>query len=198
MKNILKILALAIGISNCSAQTYNITDIEHKAPPINGAYYKDLDNELDPFVGTYVYTYGTTSLKIVLQKKLMSDTGGYFEDMIVGEYQYIKDGVEKINTLPKLNQMVNHQRMRSIHGNNILIGTEMGCFDCSPTEKKLITGLVENSTKSWAQVSVRTTTVNGVDAIKIFVWWQMRTINANDPPLPNPSFPGGVYILIKQ
>jgi hypothetical protein len=198
MKNILKLLAFAIGITSCSAQTYNITDREHKAPPISGAYYKDLDNELDPFVGTFIYTNGATSLKIVLQKKLMSDSGGYYEDMIVGGYQYIKDGIEKSNTLAQLNQMVTNQRTRPISGNRILIGTEMGCFDCSPTEKRLITGLVEDTTPNWAQVSVRTTTVNGVDAIKIFVWWQMKSHKAGDPPLPNPSFPGGDYILIRQ
>lgn len=71
-----------------------------------GAYYKDLDNELDPFVGTWLYTSGNNALTVTLQKKVMAhiDIAGfnYYEDTLIGEYKYVENGVIKINTLPQM------------------------------------------------------------------------------------------------
>ncbi|MFN4313275.1 MAG: DUF6705 family protein [Chitinophagaceae bacterium] len=43
-----------------------------------------------------------TSFKIVLVKKVQQYNGECYEDLIIGEYQYIVNGVEKVNTLSKL------------------------------------------------------------------------------------------------
>ena len=40
-----------------------------------GVYYRDLNHILDPFVGTFIYSNGTTTFEIVLQKKLHSSNG---------------------------------------------------------------------------------------------------------------------------
>lgn len=72
----------------------------------NGAYYKDLNNQLDAFEGTWIYTSGNTSLTITLQKKFMAHIDisdlNYYTDLIIGEYKYVKEGVTKINTLSQL------------------------------------------------------------------------------------------------
>lgn len=55
-------------------------------------YYKDLYNDLDPFVGTWMYTDGNTSLTITLQKKARVSRNTvrnrlnytFYEDMLVG------------------------------------------------------------------------------------------------------------------
>lgn len=199
MKN--KILLIIIGVLSffsCKAQTPIINITDDNGNQISGAYYKDIDNLLNPYLGTYLYANGNTSLKIVLQKKTMSFDGKIYEDIIIGEYQYIKDGVEIINTLHKLNQMLSNKRLHSIKGNFILMGTEMGCFDYSTTEKRLVCGLVENDTDNWGQLSIRTTTVNNQPAIKVFLYWHYRSRKVGDPELLNASFPGGHYIMIKQ
>src|SRR5690554_2222573 len=77
---------------------------------INWAYYKDMDNNYNPYVGSWVYTNGNATFKIVLQKKEMvltsSGIGQYLKqystDRLIGEYQYLENGVEKVNTLQNL------------------------------------------------------------------------------------------------
>lgn len=66
--------------------------------------FVDSDSDLEPYVGTWLYEEGSTSFKIVLQKKTNSynpDLNSYF-DVLIGEYEYIENGVTIINTLPLL------------------------------------------------------------------------------------------------
>jgi hypothetical protein len=197
------ILLILLSTISCKAQLQildisNFGEEQSLTADLSGRYYKDLYNQLNVYEGTYLYSNGNTSLKIVLQKKTMSSVNNrYYEDLIIGEYQYIKDGVEIINTLPKLNQVYSNQSLHSISGNQILTGTEMGCFDCSPTEKRLVGGLVEPE-RGWATISFRKTTVNGQDALKVFFYWHYGTHVKGTPEPPNPSTPGGEYIMIKQ
>lgn len=103
MKNIFLILTIiSLGISNIEAQSPTLP-LEDWDDEISGAYYKDLDNELDTFVGTWLYTNGNTSWKMELKKEEMFFNGRYYHDLIGSEYQYIKNGIEVINTLSNLN-----------------------------------------------------------------------------------------------
>ena len=198
MKNILKLFFFVFAINSSFAQTFDIMDYQNLALNINGAYYQDMNFELNPFEGTYIYTNGQTTLKVVLVKKINSFDGRNYEDLIIGEYQYIENGIEKINTLSNLSQNYTNQGRHSIHGNTVLLGKIMGCFDCDLTEKRLSASLVENSTDNWAQISIRRKVVNGNPAIELFVWWQLKAKELLQPNPPHASFPGGTYTLIKQ
>lgn len=201
MKKIINILFVCAVTLSCKAQSpiFNITDLENTTKDIYGAYHKDINNLLDPFVGTYIYSTENTTLKIVLQKKIMSSMNGYlYEDLIIGEYQYIENGLEKANTLSKLMIDFSNKRKHSIGGNLIISQASTGCFDCEPNEKALRGGVAENSTHNTAELIIRRITVNGTPAIKIWVMWQMRAKRPSDAPLQDPSFPGGYYTLLKQ
>ncbi len=66
--------------------------------------FVDADSDLEPYVGTWLFQQGNTSFKIVLQKKTQSydsELNSYF-DMLIGEYEYIENGVTIVNTLPLL------------------------------------------------------------------------------------------------
>jgi hypothetical protein len=69
----------------------------------DGYYYKDTDNTFNNFVGTWVYTNGSSTLNIKFKKITKFQFPGYFIDALVGEYQYIKNGVEQVNTLFLIN-----------------------------------------------------------------------------------------------
>ena len=56
---------------NCKAQSPIIDIIDDDGSEVIGAYYKDVNNLLNPFEGTYIYTSGSTTLKIVLVKKVL-------------------------------------------------------------------------------------------------------------------------------
>ena len=173
MKNILKIILLLATTISCKAQT--IIDIEdNNGYDVMGAYYKDKFNQLDPFVGTYIYTNGTETFKLVLQKKIRSRQGIYYsEDLIVGAYQHIVNGIEVRNTLNNLNINYVNQSAQFISGNLLLKGTVLGCSDCSPTEKRLRLGFHEDISNLLGRAQVRRITVGGQPAINFSFYWEM-------------------------
>lgn len=200
MKRIIILSTLIFCLSVCKSQS-QIINIENQTGELEGGvYYKDANNILGPFEGTYIFINGGTTLKIVLQKKIMSSRANYLnEDLLIGEYQYIENGQEKANTLDQLNINYANQRSHSIKGNNILIGTIFGCTDCDANEKRVVVSLTEASTQNFALVELRLITVAGQPALKAIVNWQARSYNIeNQAPPPLASFPGGEYILLKQ
>ena len=72
----------------------------------NGVYYKDIDEYFNQYIGTWLYTNGTTSLKVVFKKKYFiksDEVSTYFIDALIGEYEYKVNGVTIFNTLNELN-----------------------------------------------------------------------------------------------
>lgn len=203
MKNILKKIALFALTVSCKAQT-QILDISDSGwNMITGAYYKDTNNLLDPFVGTYVYTNGNTSLKIVLQKKLMSSPTNhrYYEDLIIGGYQYIKDGEQITNSLNRLDapNIINGRGFYSIKGNMIIKQGDPPCQHCIAGEKALYIGLIDDLTDNWASVTIRRIIESGQPAIEIDLFWEGPKAWKEGTPRPlDAIFPGGYYTLIKQ
>ena len=90
-----------IFIVNCKAQTPTISLFGHHTTTVENAYYKDLNSDLDRFTGSWLYSNGSTSFKIVIDKKIMkyNTFSNIYEDLLIGEYRYVEDGVVKVNTL---------------------------------------------------------------------------------------------------
>lgn len=201
MKKYITLILSFTVLTNCKAQSpiFNISD-PGALNSTRGSYYKDTNNELDAFVGTYLYSSGNTSLKIILQKKIMSSMNGYYyEDLIIGEYQYIKDGIEKTNTINKLALNYSDQSNHSISGHLIMTGPQVGCEDCASNEKRLRVGLKDDTSENVADMIVRLITVNGRQAIKIWFGWIGPIAHAEGTPTPKPAgLRAGEYVLIKQ
>jgi hypothetical protein len=197
MKNTIKILILLLSLK-CFAQS-PVRDISEMTGTIDtsGIYYKDTQNLLNPFVGTFVYNQNGKMLKIELRKKIQSFWYNYYEDLIVGEYQYIENGVEKINTLNNLNTFQQNGLFYSISG-NLLLNYNNLCDDCMVGEKHLYIGLAESLTSNLATMDFKVTRVNGQPALRVWLYWHMKTHIAGTPQTPNASFPQGEYIMLKQ
>ena len=201
MKNIITTLALLITALSCKSQTQIIDVQNYDGKDIPGAYYKDINNVLQPFVGEYLYTNGSTSLKIILQKKTMSTpfNNKFYEDLIIGGYQYIENGIEKANTINALNLFSHTNGWKySVNGNTILTQGDPPCSNCVAGEKALRLGLIDNATNNWAVLAVRRVVQGGQPAIEVFVYWQGKAWVYGTPEPKNPSFNGGYYTLIKQ
>ncbi len=87
MKNILIIFVLSF--ISCKAQQ-QILPLETRGIPIEGAYYKDLDNELDPYIGTWKGTFENKTFTITFTK--YKDLGGlsnFYKDRLAGKYTMI-------------------------------------------------------------------------------------------------------------
>lgn len=203
-----------IVILGCKAQT-PIIDLygTEDYGTIENAYYKDITNFHQQYIGTWLYTSGTTSLKLVFieKKQILNNIGtiSFYEDYLVGEYQYIENGVEKVNTLSNLNS--NHNNMYDFNLLNVSCiwfpSTRPRCNECSTDEKRLRMGLNEPSRRNIQGLRnsfiLRNFTESGIQKLK--VWFvdesmQGMIFDENDHPstITNFSLPFGEYTLIKQ
>lgn len=131
------IYLLLIAFISCKAQTHlaAINDSFNNASA--GTYFSDIENEMNKFVGTWQYAIANESLTIVLQKKTMVPYKAFFEDLLVGEYEYILNGTTVVNTLHLLNNssipVVEHNILgRRIVPNN----AQPICTDCSSSDRR--------------------------------------------------------------
>ncbi|WP_046759137.1 DUF6705 family protein [Kordia jejudonensis] len=204
MKNIIIIVSLIISSISCNAQNPIINLEDRGGKEQTNAYYKDINNVLNTFEGTWLYTNGATSLKIVLVKKTMYFNGTCYEDIIIGEYQYIRNGVELINTLTSLNDSTIDPYSRGIVGNSIYDNCRfLPVNDCVDGEKRLNLGLVDRLKPFWASLLLHKRVINGQTALRAKIVVNGKTsVNkdeVNPPPRPIPTLPyQGEYILIKQ
>ena len=108
MKTIIYLSFILLCLA-CKAQ-YNVVPLdgtEQNTSIINPNlpdYYKDLNNDLDAFVGTWKYQNGNTSFTISLKKVEQAETfGNNITDKLIGEYRYVENGIEIVNSLPGFN-----------------------------------------------------------------------------------------------
>lgn len=205
------IIAFIISTVSCKAQTPVLDLYTDRAEKVEGGYYKDTQNFQNQYIGTWLYTNGNTSLKIIFVKKVMFPILGspknYFEDILVGEYQYIENGVEKVNTLANLN--VNHTNEFDY---NLLSISQLNknkypkCNECADNEKRLNMELMEPSRRNFVGFDngflLRRVTENGVVMLKVnFVKMDngVYSTKEGDPvSIDGFSLPYGNYTLIKQ
>ncbi|RZJ75327.1 MAG: hypothetical protein EOO45_05935 [Flavobacterium sp.] len=196
MLNKLVYILFLLSAFQMNAQTPILSLYDNDLGDVHGAYYKDINNKLDEFIGTWIYSKGNTSLTITLQKKLMQHTVSgnldFYEDIIIGEYKYIENGVTKVNTLSQL-QLNLEPDAHSIVGNS-MIGT---------TERRLYTQFAEPGRE-----------IPGMDESMIFrrlddgaiqklrLVFRMtegyHTVNGQQPQFTSYSIPFGEYLLVKQ
>lgn len=174
---------------------------------IEGAYYKDTHNDLDNYAGTWKYSNGTTSITITLQKKTMQlyvgDYISYYEDIIIGEYKYIENGIEKVNTLPQLSTILNSSYAHNIVGNAIIGPQSYYCLNCGPNDRKLATQFGDPNREIFGmepEMIFQRADSGGVQKLKL----RFRTISSyitddGEPPLfTSYTIPFGEYLLVKQ
>ncbi|SHE77341.1 hypothetical protein SAMN05444377_101206 [Flavobacterium fontis] len=162
-----------------------------------GYYFKDMYHVLDPYVGTWVFTDGTTQLKLVLQKKMSNRNNVFFQDMIYGEYQYIENGIEKVNTLSQLNENFSDCGFYSINGNLVVLHDSPLCFGCEVGEKTLATGIIHDESESIGRLLLKRIIVNGQPALQASMGWRLRWKPAGTVLPPNP-LPARDFILLLQ
>ncbi|MGV7105577.1 DUF6705 family protein [Flavobacterium sp. U410] len=137
MKNIFLLLICVVFVISCKAQTVSLTTPRYEV--FQGAYFKDLDNEMDKYIGTWQYTHGTDTLTIVLQKKTHIYNGKYYEDLLIGEYRFASNGIEIVNTLSLLSNTTIIGREHNISGRFIQpYNMYPICNDCNSNEKRFM------------------------------------------------------------
>jgi hypothetical protein len=211
---IVNTLIVLLGFA-CKAQTpieprYSNPDYGYQ----EGAYYKDLDNDYDRFEGTWEYHNGMDTLKIVLVKREMQyiDNSGYsigpsyYQDMLVGEYRYVENGIEKVNTLGYLN--INNDPLSFNLTGGIIQKYNPNaasgyCSGCEPGQVKVGLSFSEpgvNIDGIYYYYYFRHFLESGVEKLELTIYYQgMEVYNINDGPSNDEySIPMDRYILVKQ
>ena len=105
MKKTLYIIAL-ISLFSCKAQNVIRSLHDHDFGNFNGVYNKDVDNDYNKLEGTWVSQQGNSTITIKLQKiyeyHYVDYRWDYYEDLLIGEYKIVANGVEIFNSLTNL------------------------------------------------------------------------------------------------
>ena len=200
MKNFITILLLALININCKAQnTNNTTNTDYTNLP-NGCYLRDINNYLNPYVGEWKYVNGSTTLLIKLRKIVNYNNGTYSEDMLIGEYQYVENGIEKINTLANFSTNFLDQYFHDINGNMLKRNADSpACNDCGSNPR--VSLIYSDPIKLVA--GTMCIGINDIDTIKVYIITSgIHYIQNPDDSLDyeNVGFtiPNGWYVLEKQ
>jgi hypothetical protein len=195
-----KIIIIALLSITCKAQNPLIDIIGSRMGQPNGHYVKDMNSLLNPFEGTYLYTNGNTSFKIILVKKVQQYNGRYYEDLIIGEYLYT-NGVNTVNTLNEINTVYNDQKSHNIDGNFVVNNNfrEWKCPICPLGEKRLNCSIRDASKDRYASITMRRTVDSGQQVMKIKISNVTGiALVEGQPAPPDFSLPQGEFTLIKQ
>ncbi|TYB69080.1 hypothetical protein ES677_14590 [Bizionia gelidisalsuginis] len=205
MRNI--ILIALIGITfTCKAQNPIISIHDKNAEITTDSYLKDINNDLDKFVGTWLYTNGTTSLTIKFEKKEQVYNDDWYEDLLVGEYKYIENGVQKVNTLidfdntDDLDSVYDH----SLLGNYTILKKEFpGCSNCSLLEKRVRIYFEDPNPNLSYLVGTMYMGLRHISEFGVADKMQIDFAKKGSSIIPvgapqEPNLPFGRYVLIKQ
>ena len=162
MKNILKIVALIL-FSTANGQITK--PLENSGGVEENVYYKDFNNVLNDFEGTYEYNGPDFYFKLVLQKKVAENNNNYWwTDVLKGTYQYIVNGVE-VNFLS--DPMASDDNPARVQARWINNGNPTFCSDCLPNTKWLRGWIADDTTNKSAQLFIAKKIVNGVEGIQV-------------------------------
>ncbi len=117
------------------SQVINIEDKD--GTRLNGAYYKDVNNHLNQFEGTYKYTSGGEELTLVLKKFVNNFNSVYYQDLLAGEFKYVMNGVTIFDNLNKINQNLPNKFLHDVSGNSVINpSVRPVCEDCTTNQKR--------------------------------------------------------------
>ncbi len=197
------ITVLLISFS-CKAQQHVVGIYSNEDFKTNSNYYlKDLDNDFDKFLGTWKWEDGNTSLTFTLNKeiKYQLDATSMYKDMLVGEYRYVENGVEKANTLNRLDDISITGYSHKISGYSIISKiSRPKCDDCSIDERRVRLFIGHQTVEDVdSNLVLRYVNENGVEKLEIRIFGGGPIMVQPDRTDPvELDIPLGEYTLIKQ
>ena len=168
IKKIITILLLVIG-NFTQSQTYTtIEPMENRGGVEQGVYYKDFNNVLNGYEGTYEYNGSDFYFKLILDKKVCANYNNYWWiDLLKGTYQYIINGVETnyLNDSLTTNNIPARVEIKIIEPSNDP-ALPYVCSDCLAV--KWLRGYISDRVnKKAASIAIAKKIVNGQEGIHI-------------------------------
>lgn len=184
------IVIVLVVVSSCKAQNPVVAIDANYSSASNGTYFKDLNNEMEKFVGTWLYNINGISFTLTLQKKESVFNGKHYEDILIGEYKYVSNGTEVVNTLPNINNPnpVKHK----VFGNYVL-----PCNGCNNRKFNL---MFEDSQRSYLNASITLNYLinSNPEQIKVILIAEDSSLLPTENSPTTIRVPYGTYIMTKQ
>jgi len=142
MKNLIVIIAIVGTLIPCRAQIVSLEQVVNFTNAQSGTYYKDIANNLQPYVGTWEGTWEDKIFTLVLSKVTINQTfpdGAYYlEDLLIGKYKVVDTNTNNIlfNTL-----LISGNENAKIHSAGAGIGNDLR-FDYSDPELCGVSGTI--------------------------------------------------------
>jgi hypothetical protein len=136
MKNLFFTISILLLALSCKAQSPIVPLDTYIHEIADNSYVKDIDNELNKFIDTWIFSDGTSTFTLVLQKQIQTFNDDYYEDYMIGEYSYSINGLTIVNTIPFINN-TNLNLQRNIGGRYVVKGPDYNCTDCLPNERRI-------------------------------------------------------------
>jgi len=200
-----------IVVLSCKAQNivpiFNDTGVDL---PENNAYLKDVDNDYNPYVGIWKWESGSNSLTIIFNKIIQNDNGnGDFADLLVGEYQYIENRVELVNTFPIMEPIGIPIIINPDNGlDNSIVSSYITivnrgfppCPECASNTRFIVLSLLDPTKPGlWGEIKMARFVEGGVEKIRAKINMKFNENASIDYSGPdNITIPDGVYTFIKQ
>jgi len=199
MKNLfLTISILSLALS-CKAQSPIVNIDVPRSNTVDSAYFKDLNNEFNKFIGTWIFTDGTKTLTIELKKVEMIFNGKDYEDKLVGEYKYESNGFVIVNTLDNIN---NHNVAKHpISGSSIInIDQSIICDDCDINERRIKLSFSDSERRYLNSRIILRYLNNETNPEKITatIYVEGNVMLPYEGASSSPSVPYGTYLMEKQ
>jgi len=212
LKQVFITYIILLLVLSCKAQNivpiYNINGVEL---PEDEAYLKDVDNDYNPYVGTWKWESGNNSLTIIFNKvEQHTSSVGDYSDLLVGEYQYIENSVELVNTFPLIEpigipNIINSED--AMRYNNIvsysITTNDIGfppCPECDPNTRFIILSIKDPTRPGlWGGIVMARFVESGVEKIRAKITMRFNenaSINYSGPEII--TIPVGVYTFIKE
>lgn len=199
MKKILNII-LVLTIISCKAQSIIVPiasgDPFEKTP---NYYLKDINNEFNKFEGTWKYQNGDIEITFKLKKEehYQALPQSNYQDLLVGEYQYITNGLVLVNTLDDFDNPLLSGYEHNISGRNFKHRLPSSCVDNSDVAEIKISMHINHPTEEFTEgiLFLRYVNDNGVEKLQACIYDNTTMGNIPDARI---DIPDGYYEFIKQ
>jgi hypothetical protein len=200
----LSFCVLFLLVVSCKAQVAPLYNLDPYLP--EGTKHKDLDGDLNKFVGTWKWQSNDSVVIMQLQMKedVFHDDNNKYEDYIIGEYKFTVNGQLVQNYLPNLSN-VSSQNYNdfnyNIFGNRIFGNNENSiyCNGCGP-EERIIRLYFGDPLYDYipGAMYMRHLSLNGTEIIEAVFTQFTSYIEPHENAPDQNRVPFGEYVFIKQ
>ena len=136
MKHIIIITAI-LSFLSCKAQSPIIPLSDFDTELVNNSYWKDVDNDMNHFEGIWTYQNGNNEFTIALRKIEQYFDGSWYEDLLIGDFKYVENGIVIANYLPRLTNPSVNNAQHYITGNFIVNKNQVPrCDECDASDRR--------------------------------------------------------------